>query len=99
MITSPIEPPNTKIKQQPPTKIKPKNRHKTNEKQTQKNHYTSTKNQTKTKSPPALKALWNGGFKGGRRKIKKEAQSPAQQGFESKNVIVENFFKSKGFND
>jgi hypothetical protein len=40
----------------------------------------------------ALKALWNGGFKGGRRKKEKEAQSPAQQGFESKNIIVENFF-------
>jgi hypothetical protein len=36
--------------------------------------------------------LWNGGFKGGRRKKEKEAQSPAQQGFESKNIIVENFF-------
>jgi hypothetical protein len=43
-------------------------------------------------SLPALKALWNGGFKGGRRKKEKEAQSPAQQGFESKNIIVENFF-------
>jgi hypothetical protein len=43
-------------------------------------------------SLPALKAFWNGGFKGGRRKKEKEAQSPAQQGFESKKVIVENFF-------
>ena len=64
-----------------PTKNKTKN-----------HHYTTTKNKTKTKSLPALKALWNGGFKGGRRKKKKQAQSLDSKGFGEKNKIVGNFF-------
>jgi hypothetical protein len=33
-----------------------------------------------------------GGFRGKKRKKEKEAKSPAQQGFERINIIVENFF-------
>jgi hypothetical protein len=43
-------------------------------------------------SLPALKALWNVGFRGKGRKKKKQAKSLDSKGFGEKNKNVENFF-------
>jgi hypothetical protein len=45
-------------------------------------------------SLPALKALWNGGFRGKGKKKKKQAKSLDSKGFEKKIKNVENFFKN-----